>query len=104
MELKAGQRLKEQRMSEGSEVVLAVYDLSHGMAKQYLSGLLGISVEAIYHTGVRVYGYEYFYSDGIQKMHPDEVFAVVGVLTRIGGAAIRNATHRSHPHGRDGDS
>ena len=80
-------------MSEGSEVVLAVYDLSHGMAKQYLSSLLGISVEAIYHTGVRVYGYEYFFSDGIQKMRPDEVFAVVRVLRCIGRAAIWPAAH-----------
>ena len=46
-------------------VELAVYDLSHGMARSYLSSFLGIEVEAIYHTGVRVYGYEIFYSEVI---------------------------------------
>lgn len=70
---------------------VAVYDLSRGMAKQYLSGLLGISVEAIYHTGVRVYGYEYFYSDGIQKMRPDEVFPLKQFVMVVGGDPIRYA-------------
>ena len=54
-------------------VELAVYDLSHGLARSYLSSFLGIEVEAIYHTGVRVYGYEIFYSDGIKQMPPYEV-------------------------------
>lgn len=60
-------------MSDVFPVQLAVYDLSRGMAKGLASSLLGIDVEAIYHTGVRVYGYEYFYSSGIQKMLPDDV-------------------------------
>ena len=77
-------------MSSEQIVQLAVYDLSHGMAKQYLSGLLGISVEAIYHTGVRVYGYEYFYSDGIQKMHPEEVIPFKQLVTFIGREQIWN--------------
>ena len=64
-------------------VELAVYDLSHGMAKQYLGSMLGVNVEAIYHTGVRVYGYEYFYSDGIQKMTPAQV-QVVRVSKLVG--------------------
>ena len=60
-------------MNSSGLVELAVYDLSRGMAKQFISSYLGIDVEAIYHTGVRVYGYEYFFSDGIQKMKPEEV-------------------------------
>lgn len=60
-------------MNNPALVELAVYDLSHGMARSYLSSLLGIEVEAIYHTGVRVYGYEFFYSDGIKQMPPYEV-------------------------------
>lgn len=60
-------------MSNPELVELAVYDLTHGMARSYLSSLLGIEVEAIYHTGVRVYGYEFFYSDGIKQMPPNEV-------------------------------
>lgn len=78
-------------MSSEQIVQLAVYDLSRGMAKQYLSGLLGISVEAIYHTGVRVYGYEYFYSDGIQKMRPHEVFPLKQFVMAVGGKPIRYA-------------
>lgn len=60
-------------MNSPGLVELAVYDLSRGMAKQFISSYLGIDIEAIYHTGVRVYGYEYFFSDGIQKMKPEEV-------------------------------
>ena len=55
------------------QVQLAVYDLTNGMAKTMASSLLGIEIEAIYHTGVRVFGYEYFFSNGIQKMLPEEV-------------------------------
>ena len=60
-------------MSDPSLVQLAVYDLSRGSAKTLASSLLGIDIEEIYHTGVRVYGYEYFFSSGIQKMKPEEV-------------------------------
>jgi singapore isolate B (sub-type 7) whole genome shotgun sequence assembly, scaffold_0 len=60
-------------MNDPSVVQLAVYDLSRGIIKSYGSSLLGIDVEAIYHTGVRVYGYEYFFSNGIQKMTPEDV-------------------------------
>ena len=66
-------------MSNLGLVELAVYDLSRGMAKQYLGSLLGIDIEAIYHTGVRVYGYEYFFSDGIQKMKSEEVAYVCDI-------------------------
>ena len=66
-------------------VQLAVYDLSRGVIKSYASSLLGIEVEAIYHTGVRVYGYEYFFSNGIQRMTPEDVrSSIVAVI--IGGA------------------
>lgn len=54
-------------------VQLAVYDLSRGLAKSMASSLLGVEVEAIYHTGVRVFGFEYFFSSGIQKMLPEQV-------------------------------
>ena len=60
-------------MNDPSVVQLAVYDLSRGIIKSYASSLLGIDIEAIYHTGVRIYGYEYFFSSGIQKMTPEDV-------------------------------
>lgn len=59
---------------DGAQIVqLAVYDLSRGLAKSMASSLLGVEVEAIYHTGVRVFGFEYFFSSGIQKMLPEQV-------------------------------
>lgn len=72
-------------------VELAVYDLSHGMAKTFLSNYLGVEVEAIYHTGVRVYGYEYFFSNGIQKMKPDEVTLIRHPLY-VGRIPFRNGS------------
>lgn len=72
-------------------VELAVYDLSHGMAKTFLSNYLGVEVEAIYHTGVRVYGYEYFFSNGIQKMKPDEVRLIRHPLY-VGRIPFRNGS------------
>ena len=48
-----------------SEVVLHMYDLSQGIAKQLSSALLGKEFKAVYHTGVVVYGIEYYYGAGI---------------------------------------
>eukprot|EP00164_Ancoracysta_twista_P000170 GFYU01000245.1.p1 GENE.GFYU01000245.1~~GFYU01000245.1.p1 ORF type:complete len:517 (-),score=85.41 GFYU01000245.1:140-1690(-) len=47
-------------------VSLHVYDISMGMARQMSMGILGKQVDAIYHTGINVYGYEYFWSGGIE--------------------------------------
>lgn len=60
-------------MSEGYKVVLRVYDISQGMAKALSPALLGKQIEAIYHTGIAVYGREYFYSGGIQNQGLDYV-------------------------------
>ena len=78
-------------MNSSGLVELAVYDLSRGMAKQFISSYLGIDVEAIYHTGVRVYGYEYFFSDGIQKMKPEEVilFNIIYIFCAMDSSAVR---------------
>ncbi|CAM0942984.1 unnamed protein product [Alopecurus aequalis] len=51
---------------EGHKVVLNVYDLSNGLARQLSTSFLGKPIEAIWHTGVVVYGKEYFYGGGIQ--------------------------------------
>ncbi|PKA59223.1 DeSI-like protein [Apostasia shenzhenica] len=51
---------------EGARVILNVYDLSHGLARQLSGALLGKSIEAIWHTGVVVYGNEYYFGAGIQ--------------------------------------
>ena len=48
-----------------SEVVLHVYDLSMGMARMLSLGILGKQIEGIWHTGIVVFGQEYFYGGGI---------------------------------------
>ena len=50
------------------KVELAVYDLSNGLASQMSQSLLGQRIDGIWHTGVLIYSYEYFYGGGIQKL------------------------------------
>lgn len=52
---------------EGEKVVLNIYDLSQGLARQLSASLLGKVIEGIWHTGVVVYGQEYYFGGGIQK-------------------------------------
>ncbi|KAJ1692392.1 hypothetical protein LUZ63_009090 [Rhynchospora breviuscula] len=54
-------------MEEGCKVVLNVYDLSNGLAKQFSTAFLGKPIEAVWHTGIEVYGTEYYFSGGIQQ-------------------------------------
>ncbi|KAL4364139.1 hypothetical protein GQ457_04G026540 [Hibiscus cannabinus] len=51
---------------EGHNVTLNVYDLSQGLARQLSTTLLGKAIEGIWHTGVVVYGNEYYFGGGIQ--------------------------------------
>ncbi|CAI7908309.1 unnamed protein product [Closterium sp. NIES-54] len=51
-------------------VVLHVYDLSHGLARQLSQTLLGTAIDAVYHTGVVAYGTEYWFGAGIQRGVP----------------------------------
>lgn len=53
---------------DGWKVELYVYDLSQGLARQLSSQFLGKVIEAIWHTGVGVYGKEYFFGGGIQSV------------------------------------
>lgn len=47
-----------------------LYDLSQGMARQMSLPLLGKQIDGIWHTGIVVYGYEYFYGGGIVYSRP----------------------------------
>lgn len=47
-------------------VTLNVYDLSQGLARHLSTSFLGKSIEAIWHTGLVVYGNEYYFGGGIQ--------------------------------------
>ncbi|KAL6953546.1 hypothetical protein U1Q18_033846 [Sarracenia purpurea var. burkii] len=51
---------------EGQKVSLNVYDLSQGLARQLSTTFLGTAIEGIWHTGVVVYGNEYYFGGGIQ--------------------------------------
>ncbi|KAK7338919.1 hypothetical protein VNO77_19553 [Canavalia gladiata] len=51
---------------EGHRVILNVYDLSQGLARQLSMSFLGKAIEGIWHTGIVVYGNEYYFGGGIQ--------------------------------------
>ncbi|CAM6039393.1 unnamed protein product [Sphagnum compactum] len=53
---------------EGVKVELYVYDLSQGMARQLSLQFLGKAIDGVWHTGVGVYGNEYFFGGGIQSV------------------------------------
>ncbi|KAI5072735.1 hypothetical protein GOP47_0012841 [Adiantum capillus-veneris] len=49
------------------KVLLNVYDLSQGLARQLSTTFLGKAIEGIWHTGVVVFGYEYYFGGGIES-------------------------------------
>ncbi|MED6119393.1 hypothetical protein PIB30_011458 [Stylosanthes scabra] len=51
---------------EGHRVTLNVYDLSQGLARQLSTAFLGQAIEGIWHTGIVVYGNEYYFGAGVQ--------------------------------------
>eukprot|EP00308_Calcidiscus_leptoporus_P008267 CAMPEP_0119362584 /NCGR_PEP_ID=MMETSP1334-20130426/9598_1 /TAXON_ID=127549 /ORGANISM="Calcidiscus leptoporus, Strain RCC1130" /LENGTH=848 /DNA_ID=CAMNT_0007377811 /DNA_START=11 /DNA_END=2557 /DNA_ORIENTATION=- len=60
-------------------VVLHVYDLSRGMARVMSQPLLGFTIDIIPHTGLVVYGREYFFSGGIVSEGVDAFAAAYGL-------------------------
>lgn len=46
-------------------VVLYRYDLTNGMARQFSQQMLGRFVEAIWHTSIVVYGWEFYFDGGV---------------------------------------
>lgn len=54
------------------EVSLNIYDLSMGMAKHLSQQFVGKQFDHVYHTGIVVFGMEYFYGGGIMKMPPSQ--------------------------------
>eukprot|EP00250_Pteridium_aquilinum_P013551 c21413_g1_i1 orf=381-1244(-) len=52
---------------EGCKVLLNVYDLSQGLARQLSTTFLGKAIDGIWHTGIVVFGNEYYFGGGIQS-------------------------------------
>jgi hypothetical protein len=52
------------------KVQIYLYDLSMGMAKSMSPMFLGKQIDGIWHSGVVVYGTEYYYGGGIQAGTP----------------------------------
>ena len=46
-------------------VTLHIYDLSGGMAKNMSKQLVGKQIDGIWHTGIVIYGKEFFFGGGI---------------------------------------
>ena len=61
-------------------VMLAVYDLSRGLAAAMSQAILGEQLEGIWHTGVVVYSKEYFFGGGIQSLPEGRFGQVNGML------------------------
>jgi PPPDE putative peptidase domain len=57
-----------------SRVQLLVYDLSRGMAASMSQQILGQRIDGIWHTGIQIFGVEYFFGGGIQSS-PAGIFA-----------------------------
>ncbi|EQC30775.1 hypothetical protein SDRG_11536 [Saprolegnia diclina VS20] len=64
-------------------VALHVYDLSRGLARQMSASLLGMHIDGVWHTGVCVYGLEYFYGGGIQAVPPAQVAETYGTPYQV---------------------
>jgi len=66
---------------ETYDVYLAIYDLSHGMARSLSAQFLGPnhSIDIIPHSGVVVYNREYFFGGGIQMESPTQFRASRGI-------------------------
>lgn len=54
------------------DVQLYVYDLSKGLARVMSRGLVGIQIDAVYHTSLVLGGVEYFYGAGVQTCLPGQ--------------------------------
>ena len=53
------------------KVEIHLYDLSQGMARQFSPMFLGKQIDGIWHTGIVVYGREYYFGGGICQSLPE---------------------------------
>jgi len=77
-------------------VQLYVYDLTQGLAKQFSMALLGKQIDGVWHTGVVVFGIEYFYGGGIQRGIPGKT--VAGTPVQIHDLGTTMASQQEFEH------
>ncbi|XP_074583996.1 uncharacterized protein LOC141840016 [Curcuma longa] len=65
----------------GFKVNLHIYDLSQGLARALSIEFLRMAIDAFWHTGLVVYGKEYYFSRGIQQDSPGMTF--YGIPVRV---------------------
>jgi len=63
------------------KVQLYVYDLSQGLARTLSMQFLGVQLDIVPHTGIVVFGREYFYSGGLQALPKDQFARSHGIPT-----------------------
>ena len=59
---------KSPQPTRNMEVQLYVYDLSNGIARNLSFALLGIQIDAVYHTSIVMNGLEYVYDGGLKTV------------------------------------
>ena len=57
--------------NKSMSVELRLYDLSNGLARNLSLSLLGKYIDGIWHSGIVVFGVEYFFGGGICKQDPN---------------------------------
>ncbi|KAH8599731.1 PUL domain-containing protein [Bisporella sp. PMI_857] len=62
------------------DVQLYVYDLSQGLARNVSAALLGIQIDAIYHTAIVMSGIEYTYDGGVKSLEPGSMGAPMEII------------------------
>lgn len=63
--ISSGYKPERSAMAPRVSVTLHVYDLSQGMARQFSPMILGKEIGGIWHTGIVVFGTEYYFGGGI---------------------------------------
>mmetsp|Transcript_405 Transcript_405/g.1386 ORF Transcript_405/g.1386 Transcript_405/m.1386 type:complete len:265 (-) Transcript_405:59-853(-) len=76
----------------GEQVWLYMYDLTKGAAKNVPSWALGFQLDAIWHTGIVAFGYEYYFArDAVRVQSGSTVFGAPQKQIKIG------TTYRTEP-------
>ena len=63
--------------SSGLPIYLYMYDVTNGLARVFSPAVIGIEIEAIWHTSIVAYGIEYYFGGfGIEFAPPGTVIGI----------------------------